>query len=211
VSRDGQWRIEVQARRPDDIEAFAAALRRVTPAVAGAGLIEADRLAVMRAAMPRFIGALLLVVAIMPLMLFLNLRKAARVWLPVFTSILLGLGITVMIGVHLYPESVAIFILLVCFTLGAAMLAESWYGAQGPGEWTAVSSRPRALLLSACLVLAAFAPLVLSPLPAVQQFGKLLLIAMGLSLSALFVLLPQLRVWTAPRRRRRAEEEEEEF
>jgi predicted RND superfamily exporter protein len=210
VSRDGQWRIEVQPRRPADIEKFAAALRSVAPEAAGAALIDADRLAVMRAAMPRFLGALGLLIAILPLVLFRNLRKAARIWLPVFTSALLGLGITAIMGVHLYPESVAILILLVFFTLGAAMLAESWYDAPGTGEWPTASSRPRALLLSACLVLAAFAPLVLSPLPAVQQFGKLLLTAMGLSLPALFILLPQLRAWTAPRPRRRVEEEPED-
>jgi predicted RND superfamily exporter protein len=210
VSRDGQWRIEVQPRRPADIENFAAALRRVAPEAAGAALIDADRLAVMRAAMPRFLGALFLLIVILPLVLLRNLRKAARIWLPVFTSALLGLGITAIMGVHLYPESVAILVLLVYFTLGAAMLAESWYDAPGTGERPAVSSRPRALLLSACLVLSAFAPLVLSPLPSVQQFGKLLLTAMGLSLPALFVLLPQLRVWTAPKRRRRVEEEVED-
>ena len=211
VSRDGLWRIEVQPRRPDNIESFAAALRRVTPQAAGAALIEADRLAAMQAAMPRFLGALFLLVAIMPLVLFRNFRKAARIWLPVFTCALLGLGITAMMGVHLYPESIAVFILLIAFTLGAAVLAESWYDAQSPGEWPTVTARPRALLLSACLVLAAFAPLVLSPLPAVQQFGKLLLVAMGLSLPALFILLPQLRIWTAPRSRSREVEEEEEF
>src|SRR5262245_28849515 len=130
VSRDGLWRIEVQPRRPDDIEAFAAALRGVTPEVAGAALIEADRLAVMRAAMPLFLGAFPLIVVIMPLLLFRNLRKAARIWLPVFTTTLLGLGIAAMMGIRLYPESLAIFILLVGFMLGAAILAESWYGAQ---------------------------------------------------------------------------------
>jgi uncharacterized protein len=208
VSREGLWRIEVQPRRPDDIEAFAAAVRGVTPEVAGAALIEADRLAVMRAAMPLFLGAFPLIVAIMPLLLFRNLRKAARIWLPVFTTTLLGLGIAAMMGIHLYPESLAIFILLVGFTLGAAILAESWYGAQAAHQSPAVSSRPRALLLSACLVLAAFAPLVSSPLPAVQQFGRLLLVAVCLSLLGFFILLPQLRVWTAPRRKRRAEDDE---
>lgn len=203
VSRDGLWRIEVQPRRPDDIEAFAAALRSVTPQVAGAALIEADRFAVMRAAMPLFLGAFLLLVVILPLVLFRNLRKAARIWLPVFTTTLLGLGIAAMMGIHLYPESLAVFVLLVSFPLGAAALAESWYGAQPPGQGPPISSRPRALLLSACLVLAAFAPLILSPLPAVQQFGKLLLVAIALSLLSFFILLPQLRVWTAPRSRSR--------
>lgn len=210
VSRDGLWRIEVQPRRPDNIEAFTAALRSVTPAAAGAALIEADRFAAMRAAMPRFLGALFFLVAILPLVLFRSFRKAARIWLPVFTCALLGLGITAMMGVRFYPESIVILVLLISFTLGAAILAESWYSAQHPAEFPNASSRPRALLLSACLVLAAFAPLVLSPLPAVQQFGKLLLVAMGLSLPALFILLPQSRAWTGPRNRRRVEEEEED-
>jgi predicted RND superfamily exporter protein len=208
VSQDGLWRIEVQPRRPDAIEGFAAALRSVTPEVAGAALIEADRLAVMRAAMPVFLAAFPLIVVIMPLLLFHNLRKAARIWLSVFTTTLLGFGIAAMMGIRLYPESLAVFILLVSFTFGAAILAESWYGAQAPGQPPAVSSRPRALLLAACLVLAAFAPLVLSPLPAVQQFGKLLLIAVCLSFLGFVILLPQLRVWTAPRRRRPAEGDE---
>jgi hypothetical protein len=208
VSRDSLWRIEVQPRRPDDIESFAAALRNVTPQVAGAALIEADRLAVMRAAMPIFLAAFPLIVLIMPLLLFRNLRKAARIWLPVFTTTLLGLGTAATMGIHLYPESQTVFILLVDFTLGAAIIAESWYGAHAPGQLPAVSSRPRALLVSACLVLAAFAPLVLSPLPAVQQFGRLLLVAVCLSLLGFFILLPQLRVWTAPRRKRRSEEDE---
>jgi predicted RND superfamily exporter protein len=206
VSRGGLWRIEVQPRHPDDIEGFAAALRSVTPTVAGAALIEAERLAVMRAAMPTYLGGWLLLVVIMPLVLFRNLRKSVRILLPVATASLLGFGITAMTGARLYPESVAVFIVLLSFTLGAAILAESWYGPQPAGQWP--SARPRALLLSAFLVLAAFAPLVLSPLPAVQQFGDLLLIALSLSLVALFILLPQLRVWTAPRRRRQAESEE---
>ncbi|MGE0004149.1 MAG: hypothetical protein AB7S92_01040 [Parvibaculaceae bacterium] len=208
VSRDGLWRIEVQPRRPHDIEAFAAALRSVTPQVAGAALIEADRLAVMRAAMPRFLGAFLVVVAVLPLLLFRDLRKAARIWLPVFTTTLLGLGVAATLGIDLYPECLAVFVLLVGFPLGAALLAESWYDAHSAGPPSPFSSRPRALLLSACVVLAAFAPLILSPLPAVEQFGKLLLVAMCLGLLAFSVLLPQLRVWTAPRRRRRQEEEE---
>ena len=139
----------------------------------------------------------------MPLLLFRNLRKSVRILLPLATASLLALGVTAMMGAHFYPESIAVFIVLLSFTLGAAILAESWYGAQPSGQSPAASARPRALLLSAFLVLAAFAPLVLSPLPAVQQFGDLLLVALGLSLVALFVLLPQLRVWTAPRSRSR--------
>jgi len=211
VSRTGLWRIEVQPRRPDDIESFAAALRSVTPAAAGAALVQADRLAVMRAAIPSYVGAWTLLILLLPPLLFLSLRKAMRILLPVVTATLLALGVTAMMGSHLYPESIAVFVLLLCFTLGAAILAEAWYNAQPNGQWPQASSRPRALLLAAFLVLAAFAPLVLSPLPAVQQFGVLLLIAMGLSLVALFVLLPQLRVWTAPRRRREEDEEEEEY
>lgn len=210
VSRTGLWRIEVQPRRPDDIESFAAALRSVTPAAAGIALVEADRLAVMRAAIPSYVGAWTLLIVLLPPLLFLSLRKAMRVLLPVVTATLLALGITAMMGAHLYPESIAVFVLMLCFTLGAAILAEAWYTAQPNGQWPLASSRPRALLLAAFLVLAAFAPLVLSPLAAVQQFGVLLLIAMGLSLIALFVLLPQLRVWTAPRRRRQEDEEEAE-
>ena len=208
VSRDGLWRIEVQPRRPDNIEPFAAALRSVTPSAAGAALIEADRLAVMRAAMPAYIAGWLLLAVLLPLVLFRSLRKSMRILLPLATASLLGLGITAMAGAHLHPESVTVFLVLLAFTLGAATLAESWYGAQPGGQWPAVSSRPRALLLSAFLVLAAFAPLILSPLPAVEQFGELLLIAIGLSLLALFILLPQLRVWTAPRRRRQTEAED---
>ncbi|HTN98060.1 MAG TPA: MMPL family transporter [Nordella sp.] len=208
VSRSGLWRIEVQPRHPDDIEAFAAALRSVTPSAAGAALIEADRLAIMRAAMPSYIGVWALLAIFLPLVLFLNLRKAMRILLPVATASLLGFGVTAMMGIHLYPESITVFMLLVCFTQGAAILAESWYGARPNGQWPQVSSRPRALLLAAFVVLAAFAPLVLSPLPAVQQFGVLLLVSISLSLIGLFVLLPQLRVWTAPRRKRRDDEEE---
>lgn len=207
VSRSGLWRIEVQPRRPDDIESFAAALRSVTPSAAGAALVEADRLALMRAAMPSYVGAWALLAVFLPLVLFLNLRKAMRILLPVATASLLGFGVTATMGVHLHPESITVFVLLVCFTQGAAILAESWYGAQPNGHWPQASSRPRALLLSAFLVLAAFAPLVLSPLPAVQQFGVLLLVSMSLSLVGLFVLLPQLRVWTAPRRKRQDDEE----
>src|SRR4029078_7772292 len=123
------------------------------PEVAGAALIEADRLAVMRAAMPVFLAAFPLIFLIMPLLLFLNLRKAARIWLSVFTTTLLGFGIAAMMGIRLYPESLAVFILLVGFTSGAPIRAEAWYGAQPPGQPPAVSSRPRALLLAACLVL----------------------------------------------------------
>ena len=181
----------------------------MAPTVAGAALIEADRLAVMRAAVPAYAGGWLLLAVIMPLLLFRNLRKSVRILLPLATASLLALGITAMMGAHLYPESIAVFIVLLGFTLGAAILAESWYRAQPPGQSPGASARPRALLLSAFLVLAAFAPLVLSPLPAIQQFGDLLLVALGLSLVALFVLLPQLRVWTAPRRRRQADTAEE--
>jgi predicted RND superfamily exporter protein len=46
-------------------------------------------------------------------------------------------------------------------------------------------------------------------LPAVQQFGRLLLVAICLSLLGFFILLPQLRVWTAPRRKRKVEEDED--
>ncbi len=210
VSRSGLWRIEVQPRHPDDIEPFAAALRSVEPEVAGAALIEADRLAVMRAAMPAYIGGWLLAALAMPLILYRSLRRSVRILLPVATASLLGFGITGMMGTHLYPESIVIFILLLAFTLGAAILAESWYGDQPGGPWPTPSARPRALLVGALLVAAAFAPLVLSPLPVVQQFGELLLIALGLSLLALFILLPQLRAWTTPRRRRRRTQEGEE-
>lgn len=210
VSRSGLWRIEIQPRHPDNIEPFAAALRRVAPQAAGAALMEADRLAVMRAAMPAYLGVWLLVVLAVPLILYRSLRRTLRILLPVATASLLGFGITGMMGAHLYPESITVFILLLGFTLGAAILAESWYGAEPAGQWPAASARPRALLLAAFLVLAAFAPLVLSPLPPVQQFGNLLMIATGLSLLALFILLPQLRAWTTPRKRRRRVEEEEE-
>lgn len=201
VSRSGLWRIEVQPRRLEEIASFAAALRSVTPSAAGAALVDADRLATMRAAMPVYVGAWALLTVFLPLLLFLNLRKAMRILLPAATATLLALGVAAMMGAHLHPESIAVFMLLMSFTLGAAILAEAWYGAQPNGQWPQASSRPRALLLSAFVVLAAFAPLVFSPLPAVQQFGILLLIAMALSLVGLFVLLPQLRVWTARRTR----------
>jgi len=208
VSRSGLWRIEVQPRRPDEIASFASAVRSVAPSAAGAALVAADRLATMRAAVPVYVGAWALLIVFLPLILFLNLRKAMRILLPVATATLLALGATAMMGASLNPESIAVFALLMSFTLGAAILAEAWYGAQPNGQWPQASSRPRALLLSAFLVLAALAPLMLSPLPAVEQFGILLLVAMGLSLVGLFVLLPQLRVWTAPRRRRRDDDEE---
>ena len=211
VSRNGLWRIEVQPRHPDNIEAFAAALRSVVPQAAGAALTEADRLAVMRAAMPAYLAGWLLVALAMPIILYRSFSRTLRILLPVATASLLGFGLIGMMGMHLYPESIAVFILLIGFALGAAIMAESWYGAKPAGLSPAVSARPRALLLAALLVIAAFAPLVLSPLPAVQQFGELLLIAIALSLLALFILLPQLRVWTARRRRRRVEEEDKDL
>ena len=164
VSRDGLWRIEVQPRRPDDIEAFAAALRSVTPAAAGAALIEADRLAVMRAAMPRLSGRLAALAAIMPLLLFRNLRKAVRICCLSPRARCWGSGITAMMGLHLYPESIAVFILLSASRWARRSWPRAGMARSPQVNWPAVRQRPRALLLSACLVLAAFAPLILSPL-----------------------------------------------
>ncbi len=72
--------------------------------------------------------------------------------------------------------------------MGAAALAESWYGAQPPGQGPPISSRPRALLLSACLVGGCVGFLWFNSFPASIFMGDTGSLGLGGAIGALAVM-----------------------
>jgi predicted RND superfamily exporter protein len=189
----------VQPRDPINLDGFVAALRGLVPSATGKALIETDTRRLLREGMPWLLAGWLAAIIIAPVPIFRNARGVLRVAMPVTAVALLALGGLALALWPLYPESIAVLAFMLALGAGAAMASEAWRMLPPEEGMRAPDSSRRAVLVAFLLLLAGFGPLTLSQSEAAQDFGGLVFLAVAATAVGQFLILPQLRGWTAPR------------
>ena len=194
IAADGRARIEVfpqgDARDPDVLDRFVAAVRSVAPDATGTPVTirEAGRLI-----SSAFVQAGMIAVAAIALLLALVLRRLREIILviaPLLLAAILTLAITVLTGMKLnYANIIALPLLLgigVAFDIYFVM---NWRA----GETDHLqSSTARAIVFSALTTMSAFGSLALSNDPATAGMGELLAISLAATLLCTLFVLPAL-------------------
>jgi hopanoid biosynthesis associated RND transporter like protein HpnN len=194
ITDDGRARIEVfpqgDARDPDVLERFVAAVRTIAPNATGTPVtIQAAGRLISSA----FVEAGILALAAIMLLLILVLRRPRDVVLviaPLVLAAMLTLAVTVVTGMKLnYANIIALPLLLgigVAFDIYFVM------------NWRAgvthhlQSSTARAVVFSALTTMSAFGSLALSSDPGTAQMGELLAISLAATLFCTLLILPAL-------------------
>jgi len=194
IAADGRARIEVfprgDARDPDVLDRFVAAVRSVAPDATGTPVTirEAGRLI-----SSAFVQAGIIAVTAIALLLALVLRRLREIMLviaPLLLAAILTLAITVVIGMPLnYANIIALPLLLgigVAFDIYFVM---NWRAGQTDHLQ---SSTARAIVFSALTTMSAFGSLALSNDPGTAQMGELLVISLASTLFCTLFVLPAL-------------------
>jgi uncharacterized protein len=200
ITPDGRARVEVfpkgDARDPDVLAGFVAALRTLAPDVTGTPVTiqEAGRLI-----SGAFVQAGVIAVALISVLLALVLRRWWDVLLvlaPLLLAAMLTLAITVAVGLKLnYANIIALPLLLgigVAFDIYFVM---NWRAGQSRHLQ---SSTARAVMFSALTTMSAFGSLALSHDPGTAQMGMLLTLSLGCTLFCTLIVLPALLGPTMP-------------
>jgi hopanoid biosynthesis associated RND transporter like protein HpnN len=194
IAPDGRARVEVfpqgDARDPDVLERFVAAVRTIAPNATGTPVTiqEAGRLI-----SGAFLQAGIIAVAAITLLLAAILRRARDVALviaPLLLAALMTLAVAVAIGMKLnYANIIALPLLLgigVAFDIYFVM---NWRAGQ---TRHLQSSTARAVVFSALTTMSAFGSLALSHDPGTAQMGMLLAISLACTLFCTLLVLPAL-------------------
>jgi hopanoid biosynthesis associated RND transporter like protein HpnN len=194
ITPDGRSRIEVfpegNARDPDVLDRFVAAVRTIAPDATGTPVTIQEAGHLISSA---FVEAGILALAGITLLLFLVLRRPHDVVLviaPLLLAAMLTLAVTVVTGMKLnYANIIALPLLLgigVAFDIYFVM------------NWRAgvthhlQSSTARAVVFSALTTMSAFGSLALSSDPGTAQMGELLAISLASTLFCTLFILPAL-------------------
>jgi hopanoid biosynthesis associated RND transporter like protein HpnN len=194
VAADGRARIEVfpqgDARDPDVLDRFVAAVRSVAPDATGTPVTMREAGHLISSA---FVQAGIIAVVAIALLLALVLRRLRDVMLvilPLLLAAILTLATTVAIGMKLnYANIIALPLLLgigVAFDIYFVM---NWRAGQ---THHLQSSTARAVLFSALTTMSAFGSLVLSEDPGTAEMGELLAISLAATLVCTLFVLPAL-------------------
>ncbi|MGE5268476.1 MAG: MMPL family transporter, partial [Thiohalocapsa sp.] len=194
IAADGRARVEVfpqgDARNPDVLARFVAAVRTVAPNATGTPVTiqEAGRL-ISSAFIEAGIIAVVAIAVLLALVLR-RLRDVALVIAPLLLAALMTLAITVIIGMKLnYANIIALPLLLgigVAFDIYFVM---NWRAGQ---DRHLQSSTARAVVFSALTTMSAFGSLALSRDPGSAEMGELLTISLACTLFSTLVVLPAL-------------------
>jgi uncharacterized protein len=194
IAPDGRARVEVfprgDARNPDVLARFVAAVHRVTPDATGTPvtILEAGRLIIAS-----FIQAGIVAIAAIAVLLGIVLRRLRDVLLviaPLLLAALLTLAVTAAIGMQLnYANIIALPLMLgigVAFDIYFVM---NWRAGESRHLQ---SSTARAVLFSALTTTSAFGSLALSSDPGTADMGELLAISLACTLFCTLFVLPAL-------------------
>jgi hopanoid biosynthesis associated RND transporter like protein HpnN len=194
ITLDGRARVEVfpggDARDPDVLARFVAAVRTVAPDVTGTSVTiqEAGRLI-----SGAFLQAGIIAVAAITLLLAAVLRRWRDVLLviaPLLLAAMLALAIMVAVGMKLnYANIIALPLLLGIGVASNIYFVMNWRAGQSRHLQ---SSTARGVLFSALTTISAFGSLALSHDPGTSQMGMLLTLSFGCTLFCTLIVLPAL-------------------
>ena len=194
VAADGRARIEVfpkgDARDPDVLTQFVAAVRQVAPDATGTPVTiqEAGNListAFVHAGIIAVVAIALLLAAVLR-----RVRDVALVIAPLLLAALLTLAVTVVVGMPLnYANIIALPLLLGIGVAFDVYFVMNWRAGQ---DRHLQSSTARAVIFSALTTMSAFGSLALSNDPGTAEMGELLTISLACTLFSTLFVLPAL-------------------
>lgn len=193
---DGRVLVEVfpkaDARLQENRQAFAAAVQSVAPDASGEAIIatEGGR-AVLRAFLEAGVITAVLICALV-LWVLRNISDAMMVLAPLLLAALLTMAISVVAGIPLNFANVVVWPLLLGLGVasGIYMVLRD---RQEPTVQLLETSTPRAVLFSALTTIASFGSLAIVKHPGMASMGRLLALAISLSLISTVIVLPALR------------------
>ncbi len=189
-SPQGLWRIEVLPRSDVSSPGFAEALRKFSAGAAGDPIVALARGEIMRAAAFTALAAGLALAAFLAVAYLQRFDLTLAVLLPLPMAI--GLSAAAIAGAKLTvtPAGLAAATMALAYGLAsAAVLAQHEMSDIDP-------SAARAAVLPPLVLLAGVAPLSISALPALQDFGRMASLLLALQLTVNFFVVPQIAAWT---------------
>ncbi|MFO1153553.1 MAG: MMPL family transporter [Rhodospirillales bacterium] len=209
---DGRVLVEVfpkaDARIQENRQAFAAAVQSVAPDASGEAIIATEGgQAVLHAFLEAGIIAAVLIFALV-LWMLRDLADTLMVMAPLALASLLTIAISVEVGISLNFANVVVWPLLLGLGVasGIYMVLRD---RQEPSAHLLETSTPRAVFFSALTTIASFGSLAIVKHPGLASMGRLLTLAISLSLISTVVVLPALRVVFVASRRGAAADVEE--
>jgi hypothetical protein len=186
----GLWRIEVLPRSDVTSANFAEALRRFSPAAAGDPIVALARSEIMRRAAFTALAAGLALAAFMAVAYLQRHDLTLAVLLPLPMAIGLSAAAIAVARLTVTPAGLAAAAMAVAFGLASAtVLAVREKSDSDP-------STARAAILPPLALLAGIAPLSISALPALQDFGRMTALLLALQLVVNSLVVPQIGAWT---------------
>ncbi len=194
LAADGRARIEVtparDARDPETLRRFLAAVRTVAPGAAGSPvtIVEAGDAVVFA-----FVEAGIIAFSAIALLLGIVLRRLRNVILvfaPIALAGVLMAATSVLVDIPFNFANVIVLPLL--FGLGVASGIHLIHREEGEAEEAMATSTPRAVLYSALTTIGSFASMALSQHPGTASMGTLLTLAIVLTMASTLIVLPAL-------------------
>jgi hypothetical protein len=192
-SPQGLWRIEVLPRSDVATANFAEALRRFSPSAAGDPIVALARSEIMRRAAFTALAAGLALAAFMAVAYLQRHDLTLAVLLPLPMAIGLSAAAITAAQLTVTPAGLAAAAMALAFGLASAtVLAMRQKSDSDP-------STARAAILPPLVLLAGIAPLSISALPALQDFGRMTTLLLALQLVVNSFVVPQIGAWTGRR------------
>ena len=199
---DGRILVEIfpkaDARIQANRQAFAAAVQSVAPDASGEAIVATEGgQAVLHAFLEAGLIAFVLIFALV-LWMLRDVADVLMVMAPLALAALLTMAISVLFGIPLNFANVVVWPLL----LGLGVASGIYMVLRDRQEPTAQlleTSTPRAVLFSALTTIASFGSLAIVKHPGMASMGRLLTIAISLSLISTVIVLPALRAVFAGR------------
>jgi uncharacterized protein len=192
-SPQGLWRIEVLPRPDVASVAFAEALRQISPSAAGDPIVALARSKIVRGAAFTALASGLALAAFLAVAYLQRLDLTLAVLVPLPIAIGLSAAAIAAAEFIVTPAGLAAAAMALAFgPASAAILAQH--------EMSDVdASAARTAILPPLVFLAGTAPLSLSALPALQDFGRMAALLLGLQLAVNAFVVPQIGAWTGRR------------
>ena len=188
-SPQGLWRIEVLPRPDASPASFAKAMRQFSASAAGGPIVALARGEIMRAAAFTALAAGLALAAFMSVAYLQRFDLTLAVLLPLPVTIGLSAAAIATAQFTVTPAGLAAAAMALAFGIAsAAMLALHAMSDIDPSAARAAALPPLALL-------AGVAPLSISALPALQDFGRMAALLLAVQIIVNFLIVPEVATW----------------